>query len=76
MAEPDFALVSVPNNAYSKEPLRLSYFSEFIGLEYIYIKQIIRRLVGFIKENNNIVDIEEYNDLVISEKTGALRNWF
>ena len=74
MAEPDFALVSVPNNTYSKEPLRLSYFSEFIGLEYIYIKQIIRRLVGFIKENDNIVDIEEYNDLVISKKTGALRN--
>ena len=67
-------LVSVPNNIYSKEPLRLSHFSKFIGLEYIYIKRIIRRLVGFIKENNNIVNIKKYNDLVISEKTGALRN--
>ena len=74
MVEPDFALVLVPNNIYSKEPLRLSYFSEFIGLEYIYIKQIIRQLVRFIKENNNIVDIKEYNDLVISKKIGALRN--
>ena len=72
MVELDFALVSVPNNIYSKEPLRLSYFSEFIGLKYIYIKQIIRQLVGFVKENDNIINIEEKQDIILGLVVGFL----